>query len=424
VASVRPINVIIKGDYTDKDIQRAIKDLDSLKKSGPHVSKSLSGISKSMKGLGLAAGIAVTAMGALAISMGIDSVKAALSEEKAIAKFNRTLKNLHMSKASAGMLQWADDMQYATGVSEDELRPGLERMLMSVRDVTKAQELMSLAMDIAAGTGKPLTTVVAALGKAADGNMTGLGRLGIGLDKTWLKYATLDDVLLVVGRNFKGQAAAAADTMTGKFNRMTVAVDELKESAGVGFLDGLFGDGLDGSDQAIDDLKNMRTEMELVGKAAGMMVKDVLGWTVDFMRGAMTIANAWSGFTNEVAMGASDLKHVLGLTNDKEYLASVQQYDRNKKANESALVQISQFGRTPPKEPRPILRLAAAEQYASDQRVNALPKPALLGGSVVNHYHFTGSLIVRSPVDAVEQAKKIARLRALSGQRGIAALAG
>jgi hypothetical protein len=126
-------------------------------------------------------------------------------------------------------------------------------------------------------------------------------------------------------------------------------------------------------------------------------------------------------------MGASDLKHILGLTNDKEYAASVQQYDRNKAANAAALAQISQFGRPEPRETLPIGRIEAKKSLgALSSAMTPEPRaPMKLGGaSVVNNYHFSGSLLVKSPVDAVEQAKKIARLRALSGQRGVAALAG
>lgn len=47
-----PINVSIAGDYNDKDINRAIKDLNSLKTGGTGTTSAMSGLSNGMKALG------------------------------------------------------------------------------------------------------------------------------------------------------------------------------------------------------------------------------------------------------------------------------------------------------------------------------------------------------------------------------------
>ena len=54
----------------------------------------------------------------------------------------------------------------ATGVTDDQLRPALQRLSLSTGDVTKSQELLNLALDISQATGKSLDTVANGLGKA------------------------------------------------------------------------------------------------------------------------------------------------------------------------------------------------------------------------------------------------------------------
>jgi hypothetical protein len=50
-------------------------------------------------------------------------------------------------------------MQFASGFSDGELRDSLGRLTRSTGNVTEAQDLQNLAMDISRGTGKDLTTV-------------------------------------------------------------------------------------------------------------------------------------------------------------------------------------------------------------------------------------------------------------------------
>jgi len=126
-----------------------------------------------------------------------------------------------------------------TGVLDDELRPAMDRMLRATGDVTKSQELLGLALDIAAGTGKSVTQVSQSLQKAYLGQNQALGRLGVGLSKAELEtssFAEIQDRLNVL---FAGQAAAAADTYAGSLGRLTVASNNAKETIGKGLFDAL-----------------------------------------------------------------------------------------------------------------------------------------------------------------------------------------
>ncbi len=67
----------------------------------------------------------------------------------------------------------------ATGVADDQLRPALQRLAVSTKSTEEAQKLLTLALDISKASGKDLETVTNALGRAQDGNVTSLGRLGL-----------------------------------------------------------------------------------------------------------------------------------------------------------------------------------------------------------------------------------------------------
>jgi hypothetical protein len=167
------------------------------------------------------------------------SVKAFAEDEKAAASLGQTLKNLGLAYGSnVGTVNgFISRLEMQTGVLDDELRPAMDRLLRATGDVTKSQELLGLALDISAGTGKSLTQVSQSLQKAYLGQTQALGRLGVGLSKAELEtssFAEIQDRLNVL---FAGQAATAADTYAGALARLTVAGNNAKETIGKGLVD-------------------------------------------------------------------------------------------------------------------------------------------------------------------------------------------
>ena len=181
--------------------------------------------------LGAAAGVA-------AIKIGVDAVKAAIEDEKAQISLAQTLKNV--TKATDAQVKateaYIDKTARATGVADDQLRPSLDRLVRSTGDVTKAQKLQTLALDIAAGTGKDLATVSEALGKDYDGNLGALKRIGVPLDENIIKTKIFDKAVIALSETFEGQADAAANTFAGRIARFKIAIDEAQESLGQALL--------------------------------------------------------------------------------------------------------------------------------------------------------------------------------------------
>jgi hypothetical protein len=179
-----------------------------------------------------------TAVGTAAFAIGVSAVKAAIEDEKAQVSLAQTLRNT--TKATdqqiAATEDYIDATARATGIADDQLRPSLDRLVRSTQDVTKAQKLQQLALDIAAGTGKDLAAVTEALGKAYDGNLGALKRIGVPLDENIVRTKDFDAAVIALSNTFAGQAAAAAETFAGRMSRVQIAVDEAKEQIGFALL--------------------------------------------------------------------------------------------------------------------------------------------------------------------------------------------
>ncbi len=124
----------------------------------------------------------------------------------------------------------------ATGVADDQLRPALQRLATATGSVTKSQDLLTLALDISAATGKSVESVSNALGKAYEGNTSSLSRLGVGLSTAEIKTLGLEGTVKQLAQTFGGAATVQANTFEGQIQRLKVGFDEAKESVGAALL--------------------------------------------------------------------------------------------------------------------------------------------------------------------------------------------
>jgi len=220
-------------------------DFDELKKGIKGGQDEIESFGSKVGDFGKKAGLAFAAAGiaaaAYASKLLIDGVKSAIADEAAQAKLATTLKNVTGATDDqiAATEKYILKTSLANGVTDNDLRPSLERLLRATKDTAEAQRLQTLALDIAAGSGKSLEAVSNALGKAYEGNTGALGKLGVGLDKTQLKSMSLDDITKTLADTFGGQASEKADTFAGKMLRLNVAFDEGKETVGSFVLDAI-----------------------------------------------------------------------------------------------------------------------------------------------------------------------------------------
>jgi len=219
-----------------------LADVDDLKKklndADNDVNQSASNIEKFGKAAGAAFAVAAVAAAGYAVKIGIDGVKAAIEDEQAQLRLASALKSA--TGATDAQIKATEDFisktQLAAGVSDTDLRGAMQRLAVSTKDTTKAQQLLTLALDVSKGTGKDLSEVSEALAKAYEGQDTKLARLGIGLSAADLKTMNFTQTTEKLSQLYGGAAARNAETFQGRLDRLKQAVDEGKESIGNALL--------------------------------------------------------------------------------------------------------------------------------------------------------------------------------------------
>lgn len=192
-------------------------------------------LGKSVKNLGRSLGLALS-VGAV-LAFGKAAVKAAMEDEKAQKQLALALKNVGLGRDVAASEAYIQKLSTEFGIVDDQLRPAYQALAVATGDSAQSQKLLMLALDISASTGKDLSSVTGALSKAYLGNNTALGKLGVGISKADLKAGNFNDIIDKLAKTFKGAASASADTFAGKMAKLTVSIDNAKETLGKGLID-------------------------------------------------------------------------------------------------------------------------------------------------------------------------------------------
>ena len=221
------IAIPIITEFNGAGIDKAVKEFKNLETNGEKAQFAI-------KKAAVPAGIAIAALAAGLL----DCAKAAIEDQAAanllaIALGKSTTATDEAIKANGDFI---DSLMLSTNTADDELRPAMARLSRSTGDVTKAQELLALAVDISKGSGKSLETVTAALAKGYDGNTNALGKLGLGLDQGLIKSKDFGAITEKLTENFGGFGKAAGDTTEGQLAKFTLGIAELKEGIGAALI--------------------------------------------------------------------------------------------------------------------------------------------------------------------------------------------
>jgi len=199
--------------------------------------KGISGLEKRARSLGKTLGIALS-VGAIT-AFGKSAVQAFMEDEKSAAMLANTIKNLGMELELPAIEKFIGNMETATGIADDELRPAMQALLSTFKDTAKAQNLLGLATEISRGSGQNLSTVIADLNKAYTGNYKGLKKYNLGLTDAELKTMGFTKIVDKLNQQFKGSNAAFLETYAGKMKVLSTAAGTAKEIIGKGLVDAL-----------------------------------------------------------------------------------------------------------------------------------------------------------------------------------------
>jgi hypothetical protein len=207
------------------------------KKALGDTSKSVSALDKQVKRLGKSLAAVFGAQQLLKFAK--NASMAFIEDEKAANRLALAVKNLGLEFETPRIERYISDLSKMSGVTDDQLRPAMQRLLQTTGSVAKAQELLTQATDIAAGSGVDYETVVNDLSLAYVGQTRGLRKYSLGLSQAELKTMKFADVQERLNKQFSGANAEFLTTYAGKLQLITTAAGEASEKIGGALVDSL-----------------------------------------------------------------------------------------------------------------------------------------------------------------------------------------
>ena len=263
-------NVVVSAiaTFNGKALKKGQKDISAFDKQAQKLGKTFNRV------------FATTAL----VAFGKKAVNAFAADEKAAKSLEIQLKNTGNAFRVNEVESYIAGLQSVYGVLDDQLRPAFQTLLNATGSVTLSQQALETALNVSAGTGKDLATVVAAIAKGASGSTTSIARLGTGLDKATIATGDMNLIMEALDAKFKGQALARLDTYAGKMDILKVNAGNATEIIGKGLIDALMIIGKDNSIQGAADSMNsfalaiadtIRGLGTLVGEVKKFMETDV-----------------------------------------------------------------------------------------------------------------------------------------------------
>lgn len=216
------LGVEILGEY--KNLTAATKGAQSqLGALNQRAAKISAGINKAFAAIGIG-----FSLNMITRELG-EAAKAAVEDNKAQILLAESMrKTIGATDAQIKSIEkYISKTELRTQILDDKLRPAMAIALRSTGDLTKAQGLLNLAVDVSVGTGKDLEIVTKSIARAYDGNYTGLQKLVPGISKG-------SDALDQLRAKFDGAAEAAAKT--DPYMQMQVIFNDMQEQIGTALL--------------------------------------------------------------------------------------------------------------------------------------------------------------------------------------------
>jgi len=216
------------------DTAKAISGINGVGRSVNNLGKTVGG---AVPGYGKLAIAGVAAFGAVA-AVATQAVKAAMEDQASQAELQRQLEKTFGANdaLTASAERYISVTQLRTGTSDTELRASLGNLVRATGDLQLSTQLLNLAQDISASTGKDLASVSISLAKASQGQFTALSKLGIPIDENTKKSKDFEKVLGLLNDQFGGAAVTQANTFGGQLKILQGQFGEIVETVGAALL--------------------------------------------------------------------------------------------------------------------------------------------------------------------------------------------
>lgn len=258
MAKNRNINVVIKGDYDNSDVQRAIKELQKLQKETGATEGSMGGFGKTMAGVG--AGL----LAAFSVSKVIDFGKAAISAASDLNEMQSKVDQVFGAGSGHLMDTWAQGAAASMGLSQTAALDAASSFgifadaagMTSGKAASFSQQMTQLAGDLASFNNTSVPDAVQAIGAALRGEMEPIRRYGVMLDDASLKAAAMaqgiyngngpltqqqkimaaSTAIMQQTTKAQGDYARTADGLANTMRTIQAATENATASIGGGFL--------------------------------------------------------------------------------------------------------------------------------------------------------------------------------------------
>lgn len=189
--------------YSDKGSKQAQKDIAKLGRKIDDFGK------KAAKSFALA----VTATAALSIKIGTEAVQAAIDDAKSQAVLANALRATGNASGelTAASEAYIESTMFRVNVADEQLRASLAQIILSTGDLTEAERLQAIALDVSAATGRDLAASTIAITRANEGNVQALKRLSPELSGLISQGMKAEEVFLLLEAAYGGTAESLAN---------------------------------------------------------------------------------------------------------------------------------------------------------------------------------------------------------------------
>jgi hypothetical protein len=212
--------------YSDKGSKQAQKDIAKLGKQIDAFGKKAA---KSFK-------IAIVATAALSVKIGKDAVEAAIEDSKSQLVLANAMRNTTGATQQAidSAEAYIEKTMFRVNVADEQLRASLATLFIATGDLTQAQKLQTIALDVSAATGKDLASATVAITRAQQGNVTSLKKLSPELSGLISQGMKAEEVFLLLEAAYGGSAEALADL--DPLTKLKLQYGEVLETLGTELL--------------------------------------------------------------------------------------------------------------------------------------------------------------------------------------------
>lgn len=254
------IKIIIAGELKKKGFQDAEKATSSLEKKFKSLGKTV---------------VAVFSVREV-VQFGKAALKAFEEDEVAARRFESALKGVNLGFATPEIENYLENLEKFTAITKGQLRPAFQTLASTTRSVAMSQSILNTAIDVSAGTGVELQTVVNDLSKSFLGNNASLSKYELGLSKSELKAKSFNEIQELLNNQFSGQRAAFLDTYAGKVSLLEASYARMQTTIGSGLVDAFtLLSGQNGIAGATDSMERFGVVAADVIRGVGVAISEV-----------------------------------------------------------------------------------------------------------------------------------------------------